>query len=154
MKALVQRVSDASVTVDNRITGAIGSGLLILLGVEIGDTSNEAAWLARKCTKLRIFPDVAGRMNRSLVDSGGSALVVSQFTLCADVQSGHRPSFAKAAPPDLAEQLYREFIDQLEAILSMPVQTGVFGAAMEVRLLNHGPVTLMLQRTPKPRPSQ
>ncbi len=148
MIALIQRVTEASVTVDGRVSGAIGRGMLILLGVAMHDTEQEAAWLARKCAMLRIFSDASGKMNRSLIDSDGEALVVSQFTLCADTRRGHRPSFARAAPPGAAEQLYDAFINQLETYLDTPVQSGVFGASMDVRLLNSGPVTLSLERRP------
>ena len=148
MVALVQRVSEASVTVDGETVGAIGNGLLILLGVRQGDTEREMTWVARKCASLRIFPDSEGRMNRSLVDVGGEALVVSQFTLYGDTSRGNRPSFSRSAPPKEAERLYEAFIQELGGYLAKPVQTGVFGAMMDVRLVNSGPVTLWVEKTP------
>ena len=148
MVALVQRVSEASVTVEGETTGAIGNGLLILLGVKQGDTEREMTWIARKCANLRIFPDDEGRMNRSLMDVGGEALVVSQFTLYGDASRGNRPSFSQSAPPEEAERLYEAFIQELGGYLAQPVQTGVFGAMMDVRLVNSGPVTLWVEKTP------
>ena len=148
MVALVQRVSEASVTVEGETTGAIGNGLLILLGVKQGDTEREMTWIARKCANLRIFPDDEGRMNRSLMDVGGEALVVSQFTLYGDASRGNRPSFSQSAPPEEAERLYEAFIQELDGYLAKPVQTGVFGAMMDVRLVNSGPVTLWVEKTP------
>jgi D-tyrosyl-tRNA(Tyr) deacylase len=144
--ALVQRVREASVEVAGQVTGQIGPGLLILLGIHHTDTPKEAAWLAKKCAHLRIFPDDEGRMNRSLLDTGGAALVVSQFTLYGDTQKGHRPSFVEAAPPEIAIPLYDLFVQQLSGHLGQPVPTGVFGAMMQVRLQNDGPVTLWLEK--------
>ncbi|HIG75173.1 MAG TPA: D-tyrosyl-tRNA(Tyr) deacylase [Bacteroidetes bacterium] len=146
MRALVQRVSEASVLVDGETVGAIGSGLLVLLGVREGDTETEADWIADKLAALRVFPDADGRMNRSLVDTGGEALVVSQFTLYGSLKKGTRPSFSKAAAPAEADRLYRRVVGRLAATLGREVPTGVFGAHMEVRLVNDGPVTLMLER--------
>ena len=143
MKALVQRVSEASVTVGDRVVGAIGRGLLVLLGVEHGDGVGEAELLARKIAHLRIFEDDAGKMNRSVLDIGGGVLVVSQFTLCADVRKGNRPSFIGAAPPELAKALYARFCDHL-AGHGAPVARGEFAAHMAVRLINDGPVTIWL----------
>ncbi|WP_022835551.1 D-aminoacyl-tRNA deacylase [Salisaeta longa] len=148
MIALVQRVSSAAVTVDASTTGQIGDGLLIFLGVATGDTTDESAWLAHKCAHLRVFSDADGRMNHSALDVGAEALVVPQFTLCADVASGHRPSFTDAAPPDQAKRLYRHFVEELSAQLDRPVPTGVFGAMMDVSLTNHGPATFWLERSP------
>ncbi len=148
MIALVQRVREARVEVDARVVGAIGAGMLILLGVHRDDTEKEADWLARKCAYLRIFPDEEGRMNRSLLDIDGEALVVSQFTLYGDARKGHRPSFVEAAPPDKANQLYAYFTRELSKHLGKPVPTGVFGTMMDVYLVNHGPVTLWLERKP------
>ena len=148
MIALVQRVARASVTVGGETVGAIGPGLLVLLGVVHGDTQTEGDWLAAKCAALRVFPDDAGKMNRSLRDTGGEALVVSQFTLAGDVRKGTRPSFVGAAPPDLAEPLYRAFAARLSAELGREVPTGVFGASMQVELVNDGPVTLIVERAP------
>lgn len=143
MKALVQRVSEASVTVEDRTIGEIGPGLLVLLGVEDGDGDAEADFLARKIANLRIFEDDGGRMNRSVLDVRGSVLAVSQFTLCADVSRGNRPGFSGAAPPEVANPLYARFSDQL-AGHGVPVQTGRFAARMAVRLINDGPVTIWL----------
>jgi D-aminoacyl-tRNA deacylase len=143
MKALVQRVSEARVTVGDRVLGSIGHGLLVLLGVEHGDGESEAVLLARKITNLRIFEDEAGKMNRSVLESGGGVLVVSQFTLCADVRKGNRPSFIRAAPPELANPLYARFCDALAA-QGVPVARGEFAAYMAVRLTNDGPVTIWL----------
>ena len=148
MIALVQRVSSASVAVDGETVGAVGRGVLVLLGVVEGDTEAEGAWLADKVAALRIFPDDDGRMNRSLVDVGGGALVVSQFTLAADTHKGTRPSYARAARPEVAEPLYKAFATRLGDALGRPVETGVFGAKMEVALVNDGPVTLWLERAP------
>lgn len=146
MIALIQRVREASVTVEGDTVGAIGTGLLILLGVHRDDGEAEADWLARKCAQLRIFPDEEGRMNRSLQDVGGEALVVSQFTLYGDASRGTRPSFTESAAPALAEPLYEYFVAALASQLGRPVRTGVFGAMMDVRLLNDGPVTIWLER--------
>ena len=149
MIALIQRVSSASVRVDGETVGEIGAGLLVLLGVLAGDTDAEARWLADKTARLRIFPDSDGRMNRSLLDTGGEALVVSQFTLAGDVAKGTRPSFVRAAPPDEARVLYEAFVGHLEAALGRPVPTGRFGAQMEVSLVGDGPVTLWIERAPR-----
>lgn len=147
MVALVQRVSEASVAVDGDVVGDIGRGVLILLGVHRRDTEQEMEWVARKCAGLRIFPDDGGRMNRSLLDVGGEALVVSQFTLYGDASRGNRPSFSESAAPDVAERLYEEFARVLGGYLAKPVQTGAFGAMMDVRLVNSGPVTLWVEKT-------
>ena len=146
MVALIQRVAEASVEVDGGVTGAIGAGLLILLGVHRDDTGQEIDWLARKCAKLRIFLDDAGLMNRSVLDVGGEALVVSQFTLYGNAAKGNRPSFTDAARPEKAEALYEKFVDALSVQMGKPVPTGVFGAMMNVRLVNDGPVTLWVER--------
>lgn len=148
MIALIQRVAEASVTVEGSVVAAIGPGMLILLGVRETDTGHEARWLARKCARLRIFPDESGRMNRSVLQTGGQALVVSQFTLYAEARKGNRPSFAHAAGPERAQECYDRFIACLREELSAgSVATGIFGAAMQVRLLNDGPVTLILERS-------
>jgi D-tyrosyl-tRNA(Tyr) deacylase len=144
MRAVVQRVSSARVTVAGEITGEIGTGLLIFIGVAQGDSGADGEWLAQKIAALRIFEDDAGRMNRSLIDVGGGALVVSQFTLLASTGKGTRPSFNAAAPPALAIPLYEEFMQQLSAVLGRPVASGRFGAMMDVALVNAGPVTLVL----------
>ena len=145
MRAVVQRVARASVAVDSRIEGEIGAGLLVLLGVAEGDVDDDAARLAGKVARLRIFENEAGRLDRSLLDTCGAALVVSQCTLIAESkrQKGTRPDFSKAARPELAEPLYRRFCEELGRA-GVPVETGVFGARMQVELVNDGPVTLVL----------
>lgn len=142
MRALVQRVSEASVTVDGLVTGQIGTGLLIFVGVRYDDTPPRAEQLAQKVISLRVFPDAEGKMNRSLFDVSGELLVVSQFTLYGDTRKGNRPSYSEAAGRDLAEQLYEHFVRHCRDS-GLPVSTGVFQAHMEVRLVNNGPVTLM-----------
>ena len=145
MKALIQRVSEASVEVDGRRVTEIGPGLLVLLGITHSDGMDDAAWLARKIPALRIFEDEAGLMNRSVLDIGGAVLVVSQFTLYADTRKGNRPSFVAAARPEQAEPLYEALVRHLRDTLGASrVSTGVFGAEMKVRLLNDGPVTVEL----------
>ena len=143
MRAVVQRVSSARVTVDGRVVGKIGPGLLVLLGVADGDTGEDVTWLAAKCVGLRIFRDEADRMNRSVADIGGAVLVVSQFTLLGDCRKGRRPSFVAAAEPAEADRLYREFCEAVRAA-GVPVETGTFRAHMDVALVNDGPVTLLL----------
>jgi D-aminoacyl-tRNA deacylase len=149
MKALVQRVSEASVAEGDRVIGEIGPGLLVLLGVTAGDGVAQADLLARKIAGLRIFEDDDGKMNRSLREIGGSALVVSQFTLAADVRKGNRPSFIDAAPPKTAEALYEHFCARLQDE-GVPVATGRFAARMAVRLINDGPVTIWLDSATLP----
>jgi D-aminoacyl-tRNA deacylase len=146
VKLVIQRVSSASVTIDGIVRGAIERGLLILLGVAAGDTEDDVRWLAEKTAALRIFPDDAGLMNRSVRDIGGGILVISQFTLIASTRKGTRPSFNDAAKPDLARPLYEYFLTHLEspAALGRPVARGEFGADMQVALVNDGPVTLIL----------
>ena len=146
MKALIQRVSRGRVTVLGRETGAIGAGLVILLGVMPEDDERMAEYLADRCAGLRIFEDEQGKMNKSLLDIGGSALVISQFTLCADVSAGRRPSFNSAAHPEKANPLYEHFKAAL-ARLGVPVASGEFGAEMLVEIDNVGPVTMMLETT-------
>jgi len=146
MIALVQRVREASVVVDGETTGHIGEGFLILLGVHHDDTQKEAEWLARKCANLRIFRDDEGRMNRSVVDIGGEALVVSQFTLYGNTSKGNRPSYIDAAQPETAILLYEWFVEKLTQLIGRPVQSGIFGAMMDVSLVNDGPVTLWLEK--------
>ena len=143
MRAVVQRVAQASVEVEGRTAGAIGSGLLVLLGVARGDTEAEADDLAGKVAHLRVFPDDEGRMNRSVTEAGGEVLVVSQFTLLGDCRKGRRPSYLDAAPPEEAERLYRYFVERVRAA-GVPVAEGVFRAEMDVSLVNRGPVTLLL----------
>ena len=144
MKALLQRVSRASVTVDGVVIGEVGAGLMILLGVQEGDGEKEADFLADKTAGLRIFEDEAGKMNRSLLDVGGEALVVSQFTLCADARKGRRPSFIKAMKPPEADRLYRYYTEALRRAGVRRVATGEFGAMMQVEIHNDGPVTILL----------
>ncbi len=144
MRALVQRVSEASVTVAGERIGEIGPGLLILVCAMQGDTAAQASKLAAKIAKMRIFRDDQGRMNRSLLDTGGAALVVSQFTLAADTSRGNRPGFSTAAAPDQGETLYLEFVAQMAA-LGPQVATGQFGADMAVALVNDGPVTIWME---------
>ena len=148
MLALVQRVSSASVSVDGEIIGSIERGVLVLLGVVAGDTRVQGDWLADKVARLRIFPDDEGKMNLSVQDIGGSALVISQFTLAGDTRKGTRPSYSRAAPPSLAEPLYEAYAAELATHLEGRVQTGRFGAKMDVALVNDGPVTLWLDRPP------
>ena len=143
MRAVVQRVASARVRVGDRLHGEIGAGLCILLGVARKDTSDDAERLAGKVARLRIFEDGNGRFDRSLLDTGGAALVVSQFTLIADTAKGNRPSFTDAAPPDQAEPLYEAFCGALGEH-GVPVETGAFGARMAVELVNDGPVTIVL----------
>jgi len=143
MRVVCQRVSQARVRVDGRIVDEIAEGLVILLGVGRGDDGEQAARLAAKVARLRVFPDAEGRFDRSVLDTGGAALVVSQFTLLADTAKGNRPSFSDAAPPDEAEPVYERFCEELEA-LGLPVGRGVFGAKMELELVNNGPVTIIL----------
>jgi D-aminoacyl-tRNA deacylase len=144
MRVVLQRVSSASVTIDGRVSGQIGPGLLILQGIEESDTAADGEWLAQKIAKLRIFPDDAGQMNRSIVESGGHVLLISQFTLHASTRKGTRPSFNQAASPEHARPLYEEFVRQLTNATGSPVQTGEFGAMMQVALVNDGPVTLII----------
>ena len=146
MRAVIQRVSRATVAVEGRVVGAIQRGLAILVGVHAGDTEAEAQWMASKIATLRIFDDDEGKLNRSVLDVGGSALVVSQFTLYGDARKGRRPSYTDAAPPEAAEPLIRHFVELLEAE-GVPVQTGVFRAHMRVEIHNDGPVTILLERS-------
>ena len=143
MRALIQRVTDASVTVDGRVTGQIGPGLMVLVCAMQGDDRDAAEKLAARVAKLRIFRDDAGKMNRSVLETGGAALVVSQFTLAADTRSGNRPGFSSAAAPELGEALYEAFAEALRQ-LGIPVAMGEFGADMQVALTNSGPVTIWL----------
>ncbi|MDO7885260.1 D-aminoacyl-tRNA deacylase [Hymenobacter cheonanensis] len=144
MRLVIQRVREASVTVENTITGQIGPGLLVLAGCAPADNEASLAWMARKLVALRIFNDDQGQMNRSVRDVGGQVLVVSQFTLLADARKGNRPSYIGAAPPAVAEPLYERFVALVAQELGQPVPTGIFGADMQVRLLNDGPVTIVL----------
>jgi len=147
MRVVVQRVSRAFVRVSGATAGEIGPGLLVLLGVADGDGDEEAGRLAGKVARLRVFEDVAGRFDRSLLDTGGAALVVSQITLIADTAKGNRPSFTAAAAPERAEPVYESFCETLRE-LGVPVETGIFGARMDVELVNEGPVTIVLDVEP------
>ena len=146
MRVLLQRVTRGSVTVNEEIVGQIAQGYVLLIGVGHDDGEEQAAWLAAKIAGLRIFEDDEGKMNRSIIDAGGSALVVSQFTLYADTRKGRRPSFVDAAPPEMAEPLVRRFAEMLRSE-GVPTEVGVFGAMMSVEIQNDGPVTLWLERT-------
>ncbi|HDS11424.1 MAG TPA: D-tyrosyl-tRNA(Tyr) deacylase [Candidatus Wirthbacteria bacterium] len=143
MRAVVQRVQSASVRVDGQIVGQIGHGLLVLLGVKQADCEKDADWLANKLVNLRIFEDQEDKMNVSLLEIGGEALVVSQFTLYGDCLKGRRPSFIEAAPPELADALYQYYVEQIKK-LGVKVETGVFQAKMDVSLINDGPVTVII----------
>ena len=144
MRAVIQRVTQASVTVAGRITGAIQNGLLVLLAVEDADTAADIEWLSGKIVRLRIFDDDHGVMNRSVQDVGGEILLISQFTLFASTKKGNRPSYSRSAPPEIAIPLYEKFIARLEQDLGKPIQTGEFGANMLVSLANVGPVTIVI----------
>ena len=144
MKVLIQRVKEASVTIDGKLYSSINKGILALVGIEKGDTSEIVSKLAGKTVNLRIFPDENDKMNRSLIDVKGEMLIVSQFTLCGDCKKGTRPSFDKSAPPDTAKKMYEEFIKDVSNF-GVKIGTGVFGAMMDVKLINDGPVTFMLE---------
>jgi D-aminoacyl-tRNA deacylase len=146
VRVVLQRVKNASVTVGGERVSGIGDGLLLLVGVAVGDGEAEAAWLAEKISGLRIFNDGDGKMNLSVRDVGGEVLAVSQFTLLANTKKGKRPSFVGAAPPEEAERLFDYFCERLRAAGAGPVKTGVFGAMMDVALVNDGPVTIILER--------
>jgi D-aminoacyl-tRNA deacylase len=141
MRAVVQRVSQASVKVDNIITGEITEGLLAFLGIEKGDGEGDLEYIVRKLVNVRIFHDEQGRMNHSVLEKGGSILVISQFTLCADTRKGNRPSFNSAAEPDIAEALYEKALERIKEFTT--VQSGIFGASMEIYSVNDGPVTIL-----------
>lgn len=144
MRAVIQRTTSASVSIGGNISGEIGTGMVILLGIEGADGDEDIAWLVRKIVNLRIFDDDSGVMNRSVLDNGGDILVISQFTLHASTKKGNRPSYSRAAHPDYAIPLYEKFIRQLELGLGKPVATGEFGAMMQVDLINDGPVTIIM----------
>ena len=146
MRTVVQRVSSASVKVDGKVIGEIGHGLLVLAGFHTGDTAEQMKWMCDKLLKLRIFNDEEGKMNRSVEDVGGSILVVSQFTLYGDARKGTRPSFIESARPEVAIPLYESMLSYLRAAGSVGVESGEFGAMMEVSLVNDGPVTIILER--------
>lgn len=149
MRAVIQRVTEASVTIDGTINGSIAGGLLVLLGIEEEDTEEDIRWLSGKIVNLRIFADSAGVMNLSVKETEGDILLISQFTLYAGTKKGNRPSYIKAARPGIAIPLYQKMIVQLESYLGKGVQTGVFGADMKVRLLNDGPVTILIDSKEK-----
>lgn len=144
MRVVIQRVSEASVTVDNTVTGSIQQGLLVLVGIEDADIKDDVVWLSNKICNLRIFNDSEDIMNKSLIDFGGDILLVSQFTLHASTKKGNRPSYIKASKPLIAVPLYETMIQQLQTDLGKPIQTGIFGADMKVQLLNDGPVTIVM----------
>lgn len=144
MRAVIQRVLEASVRVDGHPVSHIGPGLFVLVGVEEGDTPEDGAWLSGKLTAMRIFGDDEGKMNRSILDTAGDAIIVSQFTLQASTKKGNRPSFLRAARPEISEPLYEDFCARVEAHLGKPVGRGVFGADMQVALINDGPVTILI----------
>jgi D-tyrosyl-tRNA(Tyr) deacylase len=144
MRALIQRVSQASVTIEGAAQGAIGRGFLVLLGIEEADTVEDGEWLAGKIAKLRVFSDADGKMNADLAEVQGRVLVVSQFTLHASTKKGNRPGFTRAARPETAVPLYETFLRQLAAALGTPVECGIFGADMQVALVNDGPVTIWM----------
>lgn len=149
MRVILQRVKEASVTVNNNVIGEIKAGMLVLVGFEDNDTTEDIEWMCRKLTGLRIFEDDEGKMNRNILDAGGRFLVVSQFTLFANTRKGNRPSFNRSAKPDQAIPLYDEFIRTLENTLGTTVATGEFGATMQVSLINDGPVTIMIDTKQK-----
>lgn len=144
MRALVQRVTEGSVSIEGKVTGQIEKGLVILLGITDNDTEEDALFLAGKCANLRIFSDREGKFNLSCLEEKGEILVISQFTLYGDTRKGRRPSFIHAAPPEISEPLYRKFIDKLKK-MDLKVEEGVFGARMKVKIYNDGPVTLMVE---------
>lgn len=144
MRLVIQRVKQASVSVDDAVVGRIQQGLLVLVGVEEADTSEDIEWLSNKLVQLRIFSDEAGQMNKSVLDMQGELLIISQFTLFAATKKGNRPSFIRAARPEKAIPMYEQFLMQCETLLGKPVQKGVFGADMQVSLINDGPVTICI----------
>jgi D-tyrosyl-tRNA(Tyr) deacylase len=146
VRVLIQRVKCASVTAQGTVLGRIGQGLLAFVGLARSDDESHVRWMCEKIPRLRIFDDEAGKMNRSVADVGGGILVVSQFTLYGDAARGNRPSFTEAAPPEVAEPLYEELVRRLRATAGVPVESGSFGAGMEVELVNDGPVTILLEK--------
>lgn len=144
MRVVIQRVTKASVTIDEKIAGRVGKGLLILFGIEDADTDEDVQWLSAKIVNLRIFNDESGVMNKSVMEVAGDILLVSQFTLHASTRKGNRPSYMKASKPDFAIPMYEKMIAQLEKELGKKIQTGIFGADMKVELLNDGPVTIII----------
>ena len=144
MKAVIQRVTEASVTVDGRVTGSIGNGLLVLLGIEDSDSAEDIEWLSKKIANMRIFNDEMGVMNLSAIETGGDFLIVSQFTLMASTKKGNRPSYIRASKREYAEPMYERFCTAIENESGRKVQKGIFGAEMKVKLLNDGPVTIVI----------
>ena len=144
MRAVVQKVVEAHITINGITEKQIGAGLLVLLGIEASDGPEDIEWLSGKISRLRVFPDANGLMNLSLLDTGGSLMIVSQFTLHASTSKGNRPSYIKAAPPKIAIPIYEKFIGKMEQDISKPVETGEFGAHMKIRLTNDGPVTIII----------
>lgn len=149
MRVVIQRVSKASVTIEEKVVSEIGDGLLILLGIENEDGAEDVDWLCRKISQMRIFSDEEGKMNRSVVDINGAMIVVSQFTLFASTKKGNRPGFTRSARPDVAIPLYESFVAKLKEVSGLPVGTGEFGADMKVELLNDGPVTILMDTKDK-----
>ena len=149
MRAVIQRVSRASVTINNKIKSEIGQGLLVLAGIEEADNDSDIEWLCNKIVQLRIFNDNSGVMNLSVRDIGGSILAISQFTLHAMTKKGNRPSYIKAAPPEIAVPLYNDFVKKLAALLGREIGTGEFGAMMQIELVNDGPVTIIIDTKAK-----
>jgi D-aminoacyl-tRNA deacylase len=152
MRVLVQRVSRAKVTANGKVTGSIGRGLLLLVGITHGDTEAELEWMVNKLSQLRIFSDTHGKMNLSVQDVHGGVIAISQFTLYGDAKKGNRPSYIEAARPEVAEPLYDKFCEALGKAIGKEVQRGVFGAHMDVEFVNDGPVTLMIERAPAEGP--
>lgn len=144
MRVLIQRVKEASVTVDNKVISLIDKGLLIFVGITDDDTRDDILWLTKKIANIRLFDDENGVMNLSVIDAGGDILAVSQFTLMASTKKGNRPSYIKAAKPEISIPLYEEFCTEMELAVNKPIKRGVFGADMKVRLLNDGPVTIFI----------
>ena len=149
MKVVIQRVSAASVTIENEIAGQIQTGLLILVGIETTDAEEDIDWLTKKIANLRIFPDQDGIMNKSVIDIDGEILVISQFTLHASTKKGNRPSYIKAARPEISVPLYEQFLEKMRIELQKPIQAGIFGADMKVALVNDGPVTILMDTNNK-----
>ena len=149
MRAVLQRVTQASCTVDGEVTGAIDTGFLVLLGIEDADALEDLDWLAQKIIGMRVFGDENGMMNKALADVGGDILLISQFTLFASTKKGNRPGFTRAARPDVAIPLYEKMIEKLSALLGKKVKTGIFGADMKIALLNNGPVTILIDTKDK-----
>ena len=144
MRVVLQRTKEAKVIVENQITGIIDSGILVLVGFEDSDSQEDIAWISKKVLNLRIFDDENGVMNRSVLDSGGNLLVISQFTLHANTKKGNRPSYIKSAKGEISEPLYNKFVDHLKRLSKLNIQTGIFGAYMKVHLINDGPVTIII----------